>query len=133
MTFHEATFLDAAMSVFWERGYRGASMTELVAATGLQKGSLYKAFEGKHDLFAKSLERYLERCLYDLERVLGEAGSATDGLRESASPRCPNRCRSHYASMRTRCGSHRATIEASCPGHHDDVRLVARSRLSDPR
>jgi len=73
--------LDAAIGVFWERGYQGASMTDLVAATGLQKGSLYKAFEDKHDLFMKSLARYLERGLSDLDRALRGAASPKAGLR----------------------------------------------------
>ena len=74
--------LDAAMVVFWERGYRGASMTALVAATGLQKGSLYKAFDDKHDLFMKSLSRYLERGLGELDSALRGAASPKAGLRQ---------------------------------------------------
>ena len=73
--------LDAAIGVFWERGYQGASMTDLVTATGLQKGSLYKAFEDKHDLFTKSLARYLERGLSELDRTLRRAHSPKAGLR----------------------------------------------------
>ena len=73
--------LDAAIGVFWERGYKGASMTDLVAATGLQKGSLYKAFEDKHDLFMESLGRYLEGGLGELDRVLHGAATPKAGLR----------------------------------------------------
>ena len=73
--------LDAAIGVFWERGYQGASMTDLVAATGLQKGSLYKAFEDKHDLFMKSLARYLEGGLSELDRALRGAVSPKAGLK----------------------------------------------------
>ena len=50
--------LDATMSAFWTKGYDATSMTDLVRATGLQKGSIYKAFDDKHDLFMKSLTRY---------------------------------------------------------------------------
>ena len=53
--------LDAAMSVFWEKGYEGTSMADLMAATGLHKGSIYKAFTDKHDLFVKALKRYLNQ------------------------------------------------------------------------
>ena len=74
--------LDAAMTVFWERGYQGASMTDLVRATGLQKGSLYKAFDDKHDLFMKSLGRYLERGLGELDSVLSGAASPKAGLKK---------------------------------------------------
>jgi TetR/AcrR family transcriptional repressor of nem operon len=52
--------LDAAMITFWTQGYQATSMTDLVEATGLHKGSIYKAFDDKHDLFMKSLTRYLD-------------------------------------------------------------------------
>lgn len=74
--------LDAAMAVFHERGYQGASMVDLVAATGLQKGSLYKAFEDKHDLFTKCLGRYLEQGRGEIECVLNSTASPKAGLRK---------------------------------------------------
>ena len=57
--------LDAAISTFWTQGYEATSMTDLMEATGLHKGSLYKAFDDKHDLFMKSLSRYLDNPLGD--------------------------------------------------------------------
>ena len=51
--------LDAAMRAFWARGYEATSMADLMAATGLHKGSLYQAFGDKHALFIEALKRYL--------------------------------------------------------------------------
>ena len=48
------------MHAFWARGYEATSMTDLIAATGLHKGSLYQAFGDKHSLFVGALKRYLE-------------------------------------------------------------------------
>ena len=73
--------LDAAMSTFWTQGYDATSMTDLVEATGLQKGSIYKAFEDKHDLFVKSLTRYLEGAHKAMHAALTEADSPMEGLR----------------------------------------------------
>lgn len=56
--FDEEEVLNAAMRVFWEKGYEGASLSELLEATGLTKSSLYKAFESKEALFWRVVERY---------------------------------------------------------------------------
>lgn len=51
--------LNKAMLLFWRRGYQATSMTDVERETGLTKGSLYKAFDNKRDLFVKCLERYM--------------------------------------------------------------------------
>lgn len=50
--------LDAAMCVFWRKGYEGASYADLVAAAGVERPALYSAFGNKEALFLKALERY---------------------------------------------------------------------------
>lgn len=51
--------LDRAIVVFWHHGYDGASLAELTAAMEISPPSLYAAFGGKRDLFARAFERYL--------------------------------------------------------------------------
>jgi len=53
--------LDAALRLFWERGYCGASVDDLVQATGVARGSLYAAFGDKERLFLAALELYEAR------------------------------------------------------------------------
>src|SRR5919107_3863885 len=43
--------LDAARSLFAERGYHGAAAEEIVRRAGLTRGALYHHFEDKRDLF----------------------------------------------------------------------------------
>ncbi|HZC83333.1 MAG TPA: helix-turn-helix domain-containing protein, partial [Rubrobacter sp.] len=43
--------LDAARSLFAERGYHGAAAEEIVRRAGLTRGALYHHFEDKKDLF----------------------------------------------------------------------------------
>ena len=50
--------LAAALRVFWRNGYEAASMTELTAAMGITKPSLYAAFGNKEALFHKALDLY---------------------------------------------------------------------------
>jgi len=53
--------LERAMLVFWRKGYDGASMSDLTAAIGVTKPSLYAAFGNKEQLFRKVLDRYDQR------------------------------------------------------------------------
>lgn len=46
-----AQILEAAFRCFAEHGYHAARMDDLVAASGLSKGSLYWHFESKQDVF----------------------------------------------------------------------------------
>lgn len=53
--------LEAAMRVFWLKGFSGTSLSDLTEATGLNKPSLYGAFGDKAQFYLKVLERYGEQ------------------------------------------------------------------------
>jgi AcrR family transcriptional regulator len=50
--------LSAALRVFWQKGYEGASLTDLTEAMGINRPSLYAAFGNKEALFRKALDLY---------------------------------------------------------------------------
>lgn len=50
--------LDAALAVFWAKGFEGASYGDLTAATGVARPGLYAAFGNKEEMFLKALARY---------------------------------------------------------------------------
>jgi TetR/AcrR family transcriptional repressor of nem operon len=50
--------LSGAMDVFWEHGYEGASLPDLLTGMNLTRGSLYRAFKDKKSLFLTVLTRY---------------------------------------------------------------------------
>ena len=50
--------LEAAMQLFWEKGYEGTTMSDLVAATGMAKPGLYATFGDKQALYGKALDHY---------------------------------------------------------------------------
>jgi TetR/AcrR family transcriptional repressor of nem operon len=69
--FDESEALDRALATFWRRGYAACSIRDLVAATGLQRQSLYNTFGDKAALFLKALQRYrkgVEESLAPLNR-----------------------------------------------------------------
>lgn len=49
-----------ATAVFREKGFEGASMQDLVAATGLNRFGMYEAFENKDGLFKACLQSFLD-------------------------------------------------------------------------
>src|SRR5271154_564760 len=57
--FDERKVIDQIMQLFWEKGFLGTSMDELVKATGLNKGSLYHCFGNKEAIFKSALDNYL--------------------------------------------------------------------------
>lgn len=56
--FDKDAALEAAMLLFWERGYEGTSMADLTQAMGLNPSSIYAAFGDKHALFSLAVKRY---------------------------------------------------------------------------
>lgn len=67
--------LDAAVDVFWSKGYEAASMDDLLSAMALSKSSLYQTFGGKRQLFMRCLARYQERFTSELRERLQRAPS----------------------------------------------------------
>jgi AcrR family transcriptional regulator len=57
--FDPADIEDAAMTLFWERGYDGVSISDVTAATGVNRRSIYAEFGSKEGLFERVTERYL--------------------------------------------------------------------------
>jgi TetR/AcrR family transcriptional repressor of nem operon len=77
--FDKAEVLDAAMRLFWERGYERTGIADVVSATGVLRGSLYAAFGDKRGLFLAALDRYRAGWRASLKRL--ETDSVVPGLR----------------------------------------------------
>lgn len=56
--FDELETLSKLMNIFWEKGYEGTSLSDMVGVTRLKKGSLYAAFGSKHEMYLKALAHY---------------------------------------------------------------------------
>lgn len=79
--FDENEVINAALDLFWDRGYHNATLSRLTRATRLKKGSLYGAFSDKHTLFLRALERYIEMKRREADRVLAASASPLAALR----------------------------------------------------
>ncbi len=76
--------LEAARSVFSERGYSDASMSDIAARVHIVEGTIYKYFESKRELLLQVLEAWYEGLFADCSRgLLGIAGTR-DKLRHVA-------------------------------------------------
>ncbi|MEJ3744974.1 TetR/AcrR family transcriptional regulator [Actinomycetes bacterium KLBMP 9797] len=58
--FDEDAALDRALEVFWRQGYEGTALSDLTAAMGINRPSLYGAFGNKEALFRRVLDRYID-------------------------------------------------------------------------
>ncbi|UTH75804.1 TetR/AcrR family transcriptional regulator [Chromobacterium sp. IIBBL 290-4] len=75
--FEEDAVAEAAMRVFWQRGYAATSIQDLVDGTGLSRSSLYNAFDSKQGLYLLALRRYGQVGAANAARLAG-----TEPLRE---------------------------------------------------
>jgi TetR/AcrR family transcriptional regulator, transcriptional repressor for nem operon len=55
--------LEQVMRLFWQKGYQGTSMADLVQHSGVQRYGLYETFGGKQELFRRSLDLYLSTII----------------------------------------------------------------------
>lgn len=72
-----------AMNVFWDLGYEAASLPDLIAGTGLSRGSLYKAFGDKKGLLLAALDLYTADGLKATADILSQPGSVAEAIRAS--------------------------------------------------
>jgi AcrR family transcriptional regulator len=81
-SFDENEVLRAVRDQFWATGYSGTSMDDILAATGLGKGSIYGAFGDKHRLFLRVFDDYCAAVTEAVRRALeGPDDGAYERLR----------------------------------------------------
>ena len=72
--------LDAAMHLFWRKGFGATSMRDLLDAMCIGRGSFYDTFGDKHTLFLAALDRFEDARTSWMDRALEGAG--VDGIEE---------------------------------------------------
>ncbi len=61
LSFNKELALEAAMNVFWQKGYVGTSLSDLTRAMGINKPSMYSTFGNKEALFSQTTTLYAEQ------------------------------------------------------------------------
>ena len=70
--FDKDAALEAAMRVFWEKSYEGATMADLTEAMGINRSSMYGAFGDKESIFHRVMERYLGEPMDYIRQALAQ-------------------------------------------------------------
>jgi AcrR family transcriptional regulator len=62
--------LDAALTVFAERGYRNARIDDVAEAAGVTKGAVYHHFANKEELLRRAIEAHQEKMFSELDAAM---------------------------------------------------------------
>ncbi len=104
--------LKKAGEAFWANGFEATSMSDLLKAMGIQKGSFYNTYGSKHEIYLRALEQYASARFGEMEqRIVGQ--TAVEAL-----------C-AHFEAVYEDCISpmgHRGCMLINCAlemAHHD--------------
>jgi TetR/AcrR family transcriptional regulator, transcriptional repressor for nem operon len=70
-----------AAALFNQRGYEGGSMSELMKATGLEKGGIYRHFSSKEEVAAEAFDYAWQAALQARMHELDEVSNSVDRLK----------------------------------------------------
>ncbi len=79
-SFEREAALAAATHLFWERGYDNVGLSDLEAATGLNRSSIYNTFGSKEALFAEALRHYSMALADGMLQSLEQGSGGLDDL-----------------------------------------------------
>ncbi len=117
--------LDAAIAVFWQKGYDAASLDDLTRAMGINRPSLYRAFGDKRALFERCVARYGEANVGGITASLQDADvqAAITGI-----------YRAQAVAATESDGPRGCLIACALPaaaGHDDGIRALTAAGISD--
>ena len=137
--FERHDVLQKATETFWERGYGATSISDLVAATGLQPGSIYAAFGSKKGIFLEVLDEYGNSFLGEVRRTLQCEASSLDAIRAFLEAVAEDTIQQDGArgcllvNATLEMSQHEPDIAQKLCQHTNKLRLVLLEALSDAR
>ncbi|MEM7376650.1 MAG: TetR/AcrR family transcriptional regulator [Pseudomonadota bacterium] len=90
--------IDSAALLFYEKGFKDTSVQDVVAATGMQTGSVYAAFGSKLSLFLECLDKDLGGLRARVDTHLHGECDPLEGLVAFAVPTDTAHCRPCFSS-----------------------------------
>src|SRR5579863_9970793 len=125
--------LEAAMRVFWEKGYEGSTLADLTEAMGINRSSMYATFGDKEALFRLAIARYAEGPAAYVRKALEQrtARAVVEALLLGAlelltDPSHPRGCLSVQGALA--CGSHAQAMKQALI----DWRRQGESEIQEP-
>lgn len=73
--------LEAALHLFWEKGYQATSMQDLVDRMDMNRFSIYETFGSKHELFLSALDLYRRDIAGNLRSLLEDESKGLDAIK----------------------------------------------------
>jgi AcrR family transcriptional regulator len=132
--FDEGAALEAAMRVFWEKSYEGATIADLTEAMGINRSSIYAAFGDKESVFRRVMERYRERRMTYIRQALAQpslrevVARLIDGTAEFLStPGNPRGCLSIQGALA--CGTDAEPVKQAIIDWRKSGEAALRKRL----
>jgi len=118
--------LDKAMDLFWEQGYEGTSIEDLVQCMGLGRGSLYDTFGDKHALYLAALSKYLTKYQGQVAELQQQTGPLSEILEHFFQARIEDLLSD---PARRGCFLVNATVEMA--PHDPEVNQIVQSALQE--
>ena len=84
--------LETVVRLFWRQGVASTGIQDVVAASGLNRSSLYSTFGSKQELYAASLRRYLKQRSQPMFQRLAEDERGLPAVEEFFSGLITARC-----------------------------------------
>ena len=130
--------LDQALRLFWQKGFEGTSLTDLTAAMGINRPSLYAAFGNKEQLFRAVLDRYTSgTAAYTREALQAPTARQVvqqllaGAIRVSAGPSTPAGCLLVQSALA--CGDDAAAMQQEVAARRAAAEIQLRERLERAR
>jgi len=79
--FDEEKALEAAMQLFWEKGFEATSLTDLTTRMEVQRPSIYSVFGDKKALFEAALRKYTSAHATHVRSILQSKASVQEAFR----------------------------------------------------
>lgn len=78
---NRALILGTAFKLFFQKGYKAVTMSELVKESGLSKGAFYHYFDSKEELYHNSMEMFLDHYLHNFTLEFDENKTLRENLK----------------------------------------------------